>query len=157
MKRAIFLFLVLLCTVLWGIGRVAALEVEDAHSTGCLPHADKTQQVCTACHNVPARIKAGATKPCTPYCMSCHQQSEMERHHTVDAELPVESQDIELHLAAGKRMVCATCHDLSRPRFDSVRWKAASLFDRLFHESPRYKTYFLSMRNDAGQLCLVCH
>lgn len=157
-KRAGLIFFVLLCVVLYGINTARA-QAEDAHSTGCLPQATAAQQVCAACHkqDATARLQTGATKPCTPYCMSCHQPAEMERHHTVDAELPAQPADAALHLAEGKRMGCVTCHDLSRPRYDSVRWKAASLFDRLFRDSPQYKTYFLSMRNDTGQLCLVCH
>lgn len=159
MKRASLIFFALLCVVLYGMGTVHALEVEDARSTGCLPHASKMQSSCATCHkkDVQARLAKGADKPCTPYCMSCHKQPEMERHHPVEAELAGQPADAKLHLADGKRMVCTSCHDLSRPRYDSVRWKAASLFDRMFHDSPRYKTYFLSMRNDTGQLCLVCH
>jgi hypothetical protein len=80
----------------------------------------------------------------------------MDRHHTVGTEL-TEKPDEVLKLTAGKKTACFTCHDLSRPRYDSVRWKAASLYDRLFRAQKRYKTFFLSERNDQGQLCLSCH
>jgi hypothetical protein len=80
----------------------------------------------------------------------------MDRHHTVGTEL-TEKPDEVLKLTAEKKTACFTCHDLSRPRYDSVRWKAASLYDRLFRAQKRYKTFFLSERNDQGQLCLSCH
>lgn len=159
MKRALMAMFVLLAINLLTLGGARALEVEDAHSTGCLPRSAKPQQACAACHKQDAdsRWRSAQATPCTPYCATCHKKEETERHHSVNAELSVESQDVTLHLAQGKLMGCTTCHDLSRPRFDSVRWKAASLFERMFRESPQYKTYFLSMRNETGQLCLVCH
>ncbi len=147
-----------LLVLLLGVGRGIALEVEDAHSTGCLPR-QASQQACAGCHkqDAPQRLAAARNTPCTPYCTSCHKKDEMARHHTVGAELPQAEPLMHLHLSGDHRIACATCHDLSRQRYDSVRWKAASLFDRLFHDEPRYKTYFLSMRNDQGQLCLTCH
>jgi hypothetical protein len=57
----------------------------------------------------------------------------------------------------GDRTGCATCHDLATPRHDQVRWKAESLFDRLFRSQDHYQTYLLVYRNDKGQLCLACH
>ncbi|MDD2894171.1 MAG: hypothetical protein PHF20_09620 [Halothiobacillaceae bacterium] len=142
--------------LLW-TGRGIALEVEDARSTGCLPR-QTPQQTCAACHPQDAaqRMASARNTPCTPYCATCHKGEEMARHHTVGSELS-RTDAMPLHLGGGQRIACATCHDLSRQRYDSVRWKAGSLFDRLFRDAPRYKTYFLSMRNDQGQLCLTCH
>lgn len=136
-----------------------SLEDEDAHSVGCLPKntIQNPSSVCAGCHNDSmSRWESNWNRPCTPYCMSCHKKTEMDRHHTVGSELP-KAPDEVLKLTAEKKTACFTCHDLSHPRYDSVRWKAASLFNRLFHPEKRYKTYFLSEQNDQGQLCLSCH
>lgn len=136
-----------------------SLEVEDARSVGCLPKGapDTAAKACVSCHkDGQKRFASNQNKTCTTYCMSCHLKAEMDRHHTVGTELPKVPQDV-LHLTSEKKVACATCHDLSQPRYDSVRWKASSLFDRMFRNENRYKTYFLAMRNDQGQLCLSCH
>jgi hypothetical protein len=136
-----------------------SLEEEDAHSVGCLPKntVQNPSSVCAGCHNDSmGRWESNWSRPCTPYCMSCHKKNEMDRHHTVGSELP-KAPDATLILTAENKTACFTCHDLSHPRYDSVRWKAASLFDRLFRPEKHYKTYFLSEQNDRGQLCLSCH
>lgn len=150
---------VLLLTALALPMTVFSSDEEDARTTGCLPKATagNASSACAACHkDALKRFPANPVQTCTPYCMSCHKKSDMDRHHTVDTALP-KVPDTDLYLTAEKKVVCSTCHDLSRPRYDHVRWKATSLFDRMFHDQDRYKTYFLSMRNDQGQLCLICH
>jgi hypothetical protein len=139
---------------------VLSLEDEDAHSAGCLPKntVPNPSSVCAGCHNDSlSRWESNWNRPCTPYCISCHKKTEMDRHHTVGSELPKAPPDAVLKLASKNRTACFTCHDLSHPRYDGVRWKAASLYDRLFRNEKRYKTYFLSERNEQGQLCLSCH
>lgn len=139
---------------------VHSLDAEDARTVGCLPKGakEKAAAACAGCHktDAPIRYENSQYRACTPYCMSCHQSDEMSRHHTVGAEL-TQQPDSAMHLTQDSRIGCATCHDLSRMRYDTVRWKAASLFNRLFRDEGRYQTYFLAMRNDAGQLCLTCH
>jgi hypothetical protein len=136
-----------------------SLEQENARNAGCLPKTSVTDPaaVCVSCHqDGQQRWAAKQYQPCTPYCMTCHKKSEMDRHHTVGtllSNLP----DQALPLTSEKKVACITCHDMSRTRHDSERWKATSLFDRLFHKESKYKTYFLVMRNDQGQLCLTCH
>ena len=89
--------------------------------------------------------------------MSCHEKrSDLERHHPVGVSLSMVPNPT-LKLTSKGKNACFTCHDLSRPRYDTVRWKSASLFDRLFRKESRYKTYFLLMQNDRGQLCQNCH
>lgn len=132
---------------------------EDAHSVGCLPKTSvqDASSVCAGCHkDAAARWESNQSRPCTPYCMNCHLKAELDRHHRVEIQLPVIPQK-PLKLTADGRNACFTCHDLSRPRYDSERWKAASLYDRMFRPEKRYKTYFLVERNDRGQLCLSCH
>ncbi len=138
---------------------VHSLDAEDARSAGCLPKESvKTpHSVCASCHeDNQARYASHQRRPCTPYCMSCHTKKEMDRHHTVGTPLPRNAHET-LPLTSKQQVACTTCHDLSQTRYDKVRWKATSLFDRLMHNESRYKTYFLSMRNDKGQLCLTCH
>ena len=129
---------------------------EDAHTTGCLPAQGAA--ACAACHpgDAQARYAASANRPCTSYCRTCHPQAELARHHNVGTAL-VRAPSAVLPLTLDKKTACFTCHLLSRPRYDTVRWKAASLYDRMFRSEPRYKTYFLAIRNDQGQLCLSCH
>ena len=113
---------------------VLSLEDEDAHSVGCLPKTtvQDPASVCATCHKDSAdRWASNQHHPCTPYCMSCHKQTQMERHHHVGMEL-TEKPDEIMKLTTEMKVACFTCHDLSHPRYDSVRWKAASLYDRLF-------------------------
>jgi len=145
-------------------------EAEDARSVGCLPARDAKEPLsaCAKCHKADAekRWKSDYKHPCTPYCTTCHKAAEMKRHHPVGTKLSRkpdreeeddDHDDDKMPLAGEMKMGCGTCHEMSRPRHDSVRWKAASMFDRLFRAEKRYKTYFLSKRNDQGQLCLSCH
>jgi len=134
---------------------LAALALEDARSAGCLTAAGASS--CAPCHAADhaARWEHRA-RPCTPYCLTCHRKAEMEQHHPVGTALKRKPAGV-YPLTADLKTACFTCHDLSRPRYDSVRWKAASLYDRTFRREASYKTYFLSTRNDQGQLCLACH
>jgi hypothetical protein len=136
-----------------------SIEVGDARTAGCLPPASlpSPATVCSSCHeDSQKRWAARQNQPCTAYCMSCHKKAEMERHHTIGSVLPDIPGEV-LRLTEDKKTACFTCHNLSQPRYDSVRWKAASLFDRLFRSESRYKTFFLAQRNEQGQLCQNCH
>jgi len=137
-----------------------AVEAEDAHTAGCLPKpAASPSSACTSCHsNTPRSFATNHDSLCTPYCLNCHSKAEMDRHHTVGTPLPSTADaEHDMQLTADKKIACITCHDMAQPRYDKVRWKASSLFERLFHQENRYKTYFLAMKNDQGQLCLTCH
>lgn len=137
------------------IGFSAAAE--DVAVAGALPHASVPASACLSCHDDgQTRWSANRYRPCTPYCLTCHKKPEMDRHHTVGTVLP-EASRAALHLTSEMKVACATCHDMARTRYDDVRWKATSLFDRMFHKESQYRTYFLVMRNDQGQLCLTCH
>ncbi|MDD2700922.1 MAG: hypothetical protein PHH36_06745 [Sideroxydans sp.] len=159
-KRFLTAGLLLVATILpMAVHSLNTGNEQDARTTGCLPRdvASVAAAVCASCHkDAPQRFGKDPVRSCTPYCMSCHKKTDMDRHHTVGTALP-RMPETDMYLTAGKKVVCSTCHDLSRPRYDLVRWKATSLFDRMFHDEDQYKTYFLSMRNDQGQLCLTCH
>jgi hypothetical protein len=122
------------------------------------PHAGRSEITCVRCHaaDAPARWAAHRDEACTPWCLTCHGKAEMDEHHPVGTVLR-KHPGAAFPLTEDGRMACFTCHLLSRPRYDTVRWKASSLFDRLFRSEPRYKTYYLTERNDQGQLCLACH
>ena len=147
--------LVLLLLMAWPL-LALVLAGEDARSTGCL--AAKGAAACAACHAAAGEAlwATRQDRPCSPYCMTCHGKAEMARHHNVGTPLK-RPPGAALPLAKGQRVACFTCHLLSQPRYDSVRWKAASLYDRTFRTASQYKTYFLVTRNDQGQLCLACH
>lgn len=138
---------------------VFSSEEEDARSAGCLPQASvmPPSSVCASCHeDSQIRWLSNQYRACTKYCMNCHKKPEMGRHHIVGRTLPKAPNDA-MPLTSEMKVACTTCHNMSQPRYGSDRWKAASMFDRLFHDESRYKTYFLAQRNDQGQLCLSCH
>ncbi len=113
---------------------------------------------CQNCHGKEAAQIWSAARDlcCTPYCQTCHPATAMNQHHPIGTEL-TRTPAPPLPLTATRRTACFTCHDLSRPRFATVRWKAESLFGRLFRRQAEFKTYYLTIRNDRGQLCLACH
>lgn len=133
---------------------LTAVTGEGVHA----PALTEGPAACAPCHAQDARTRweAHRTRPCTPYCLTCHRKEEMSRHHMVGSPLP-RAPNARLPLTADHKTACCTCHDLARPRYDGVRWKAASLADRMFRQEARYPTYFLAERNDQGQLCLACH
>lgn len=138
---------------------VSTADEEDASTVGCLPPhgAAAPQSACASCHaDAGKRWQEHGSGPCTPYCSGCHKGEQLARHHAVGVALEGEPEG-GLRLTGAGRIACFTCHDLSRSRYDGERWKAASLYERMFRAQPRYKTYFLVQRNDNGQLCLNCH
>jgi hypothetical protein len=158
-------FINFMFVLLWLLSRsadVLAVDAEDAHSTGCLPQLTQNltpTPVCQTCHKKQPKLFAtNSDKVCTTYCMTCHPKEEMSRHHTVNTILN-KTPDDEMHmvLTTEKKIACITCHEMSRLRYDKVRWKSTSLFDRMFRHEDKYKTYFLTMQNDSGKLCLTCH
>jgi hypothetical protein len=146
--------------IAWALAALLGLMIlaqtqEDAHTTGCLP---PNATACAACHpgDAQARWAAHANRPCSTWCRTCHDKATLAQHHNVGTVL-AKDPGPDLPLTHDRKVACSTCHLLSRPRYDSVRWKAASLYDRMISRETRHLTYFLSIRNDKGQLCLACH
>ncbi len=156
-KRNWLIFFGVLCAVAIPFA-VHSLEPEDAHTVGCLPKiSDKAHTACASCHkDAPKRYAANQHRPCTPFCATCHKKEEMDKHHPVGTEIEHEAHE-EMPITAQKEIECVTCHNMSQARYDKARWKATSLFERMFRNETKHKTYFLSMKNDKGQLCLTCH
>ncbi|HJW72963.1 MAG TPA: hypothetical protein VJ486_08900 [Geothrix sp.] len=113
---------------------------------------------CAGCHAAEAQPlwEAHPHTPCTQACLTCHGKDDMARHHPVGHPV-TKPPRMALRLTRDGKSACFTCHDLSNRRYDAVRWKAESLFSRIFHRETRHKTYYLATRNDRGQLCLACH
>jgi hypothetical protein len=146
MRDAGILFLGLACALL--------LTAQEA-TAPCIPAS--VEKSCRSCHpGDGARWESRRSRPCSKYCLSCHAPKEMEKHHPVGGKLPA-TPPPGLLLTGEGTTGCSTCHDLGKPRFDKVRWRSESLYDRLFRRQPRYRTYFLAVRNDRGQLCKACH
>ncbi len=114
---------------------------------------------CAACHG-PGRQAPAApqdvARACSTLCATCHTSGRTGAHHGVGHALEAGAVT-NLPLTNDGRTACFTCHDLTRPRWSDVPWKAQSLFDRTFRSARRHKTYYLVMRNDRGQLCKACH
>jgi len=134
---------------------VALLALPSEPALPCLPAG---AAACASCHtkDLPERFPTHQNRPCSAYCLTCHFKTGKEQHHSVGTPLRRKPSDARL-ITTVDRTSCATCHDLSTPRYDQVRWKAESLFDRVFRSQDHYKTYLLVYRNDQGQLCLACH
>ncbi len=134
---------------------IALLALTNDPGPPCIPASDAA---CASCHakDLSVRFPAHKGRPCTPYCLTCHFKDSKDQHHSVGSPLRKKPADARL-LTEGDRTGCKTCHDLSTQRYDQVRWRSESLFDRMFRSQARYKTYLLVYRNDRGQLCLTCH
>jgi hypothetical protein len=111
---------------------------------------------CSQCHTmfeINHKLKETA-RACSTYCLTCHK--EMECHHKVGAEIKCKTPP-GLKLTEKNRLACITCHDLRKNRYDSSCWHAESFLESIFYIKSRYKTYFLVLRNNDGQLCRSCH
>lgn len=119
-------------------------------------HVSWSADACMTCHATAEaeELAARITRPCRDMCATCH--AFREGHHPVGVRL---SRPVPAPLLLTKRdtNTCVTCHDVTRPRFESSAWVSQSLFDRAIHRSNRNPTYYLVMRNDRGQLCRNCH
>lgn len=143
----------------WGTVLLATITALTLSAQEMLGHGSLAEpSACVACHKEDgqARWTNQRWRACTPFCLSCHSPADTAQHHPVGKALR-KPLTVPLPLGPGEVMACRTCHDLSRAREDSVRWRAESLYGRLFRRQSRHKTYFLVQRNDRGQLCLACH
>lgn len=119
-------------------------------------HPSFTLESCLACHRAdeaPA-ISPRVARPCRPLCASCHGLR--DGHHPVGVRIP-RALAAPLLLTASGSNTCVTCHDTTKPRFDSTPWESQSFFARIARRSGRHPTRLLAMRNDKGQLCRSCH
>lgn len=91
---------------------------------------------------------------CKNYCITCHKENN-RTHHKTDA--PMKKKRPGIMATARGKITCRTCHNLKGNRYGKKSWKAESLYDSIFSKKKKYKTYYLIMRNNNGQLCKTCH
>lgn len=111
---------------------------------------------CVSCHEqneISTRLKNPA-KSCDLYCVRCHKN--MNEHHSVGAAVKGIRPD-NIVLSEKAKIACFSCHNLNIKRFDTECWRAESLYESIFHSRDIYKTYFLAVKNNNGQLCKKCH
>jgi hypothetical protein len=112
------------------------------------------ESACRSCH----RKKESLAEPamaCNTYCRSCHRGIE-KTHHPVDVRIKTGG-DVGLRLNRNGRMTCITCHNLTRSRYDDEAWRAQSLYESVFRKQERYRTFYLEINNNDGNLCRKCH
>lgn len=111
---------------------------------------------CPQCHR-DEELKSILKDPvttCETICLKCHKN--IERHHKVGAKIK-ETIPGKLRLTRNKRISCFTCHNLNIKRYDKISWRAESLFESIFRSKSKYNTYYLTIKNNDGQLCKECH
>ncbi len=115
-----------------------------------------SKKSCEECHsnNEMKDLLHDSDKICSILCYTCHKG--MQNHHIVDVKIN-EKLPANFILTRKNKITCITCHDLKNKRFDTSSWKAESLFEKIFTKKSEYKTYFLTKKNDDGQLCKTCH
>lgn len=128
----------------------------DDETKKIMPFVDD-KSYCKRCHSGSDITGFGdPTITCDIYCLSCHNTITPKNHHPVGVKMHG-SVEHDLHYSKLKKMMCITCHDLHVDRFDSSPWKSQSLFDLTFKRKKKFKTYYLSIKNNKGQMCKTCH
>ncbi|MDY6968910.1 MAG: cytochrome c3 family protein [Spirochaetota bacterium] len=130
-------------------------EAYDIETVKIMPFVS-SRSYCTKCHKQTnlKKDKENRLLTCDNLCLTCHK--DRNRHHRVGLII----KDIipkEFYLTKNNKIACYTCHNLNIKRFDSLSWRAESLFESIFRIKSKYKTFYLSMRNNNGQLCKKCH
>ncbi len=108
---------------------------------------------CTKCHE--NSTFPDSADACKNYCITCHKEND-SNHHSTNASLKKVT-DYSFKLTDRKKITCRTCHNLKLKRHAESAWKAESLYDSLFSKKKQYKTYYLPIKNNKGQLCKKCH
>lgn len=123
------------------------------------PHDFMTKkESCGTCHLSPAgRGDGGFVRDIVSLCRDCH----FGRHrdsHPVDIR-PFLSGDLPLPLDFESTMTCATCHDPHAEPYSEKPYVREGPLGRIrgFISGKGFRTFFLRMPNDRGQLCLNCH
>jgi hypothetical protein len=99
-------------------------------------------------------LSAGKTILSDTLCVTCHSNT-IGNHHAFGVKMKKIPDGIVL--SGSDRIMCITCHDVTKQRYDSRPWKSMSLYESLFSSEKRYKTYYLIMNNNNGELCITCH
>ncbi len=150
MRRYLIFFIIVCGICIYGL---MALVDDDAARIHPFIHSDKT---CIECHNkVSVKAQMNNTSYiCSQQCQVCHTDN--SSHHQINVKMG-EKLSENIILSSKKRMMCVTCHDPGRARYDNSVWKAESLYEKVFGSGGKFKTYFLIKKNNEGQLCKICH
>lgn len=107
---------------------------------------------CLECHSPEEAtdFENRTSESCSEFCLTCH-----DPHHSTDTFVRGDTPD---HIKLlNQKLVCFSCHNVKKQRFDNESWKAESMFEQMFRKKDRYPTYFLIEKNNEGQLCRRCH
>jgi hypothetical protein len=147
-KNVIYIILI----VLIEIGILSAFDEETKKN---MPFVS-SKSFCLECHNTSETKRlANPSKSCSTYCLTCHKDKK-ENHHKIGIRTK-HSPPLDLEYTERGRIACYTCHNLNNNRYDSESWKSQSIFESTFRKQSKYKTYYLVLKNNNGQLCDKCH
>ncbi len=143
------LFILALVFLLVGDG----LASDSAHN----PHAFMSdQEKCRTCHaGEPVTASTPLVKDVVSLCWDCHFER-MQEVHPVDIR-PEKAGSIPLPLDEDKTITCITCHYPHSSPYGEVPYTRQNPLGRLTGIFKGYRTYFLRIPNDRGQICLKCH
>lgn len=141
-----YCFLIILLTIISG----KPIEVMK------IKHLTSSKSNCADCHKEEKKLKYSKIplKICDTFCLTCHK--DVGVHHKVGIRNKFHNRN-KLQLTEKNRIACITCHDISQKRFDSISWRAESLYESIFKNNKQYKTFYLVIRNNNGALCKNCH
>lgn len=129
----------------------------DADAAIIHPFVASTSQIfCSQCHGAGiGRSFAVDKRTCDQYCKTCH--GKMEGHHATDVKPGDRMKPGALRLKGDGSMACFTCHDATMPRFAAQSYRSRAPLVLLFDWNRKHRTFFLTVRNNKGQLCMICH
>ena len=134
----------------------AAIAARASDGAAAAAHVTWSADACLKCHvrSETAELAARTAQPCRSLCVTCHELT--GGHHPVG--VPISRRPpAPLLLTRSGTNTCVTCHDVTRPRFESTPWISRSLLERVVHRTRKHRTFHLVLRNDRGQLCRNCH
>lgn len=121
------------------------------------PHAFMSEKgKCGDCHSGdPVSGSAPLVKDVVSLCWQCHFER-VQEVHPVDIR-PDNAGSVRLPLDDDKTITCVTCHDPHADPYADVAYTRQNPLGRLSGIFKGYRTYFLRIPNDQGQICLNCH
>jgi hypothetical protein len=111
---------------------------------------------CASCHaRVPVTAGTPFVKDVVSLCWECHF-TRVQDVHPVDIRSE-KAGSISLPLDEERTITCITCHDPHSSPYDEVPYTRQNPLERLKGMFKGYRTYFLRIPNDTGQICFNCH
>jgi hypothetical protein len=121
------------------------------------PHEFMSEkEKCGTCHSgEPVTASTPLVKDAVSICWECHFEK-MQEVHPVDIR-PENAESIRLPLDVERTITCVTCHDPHSDPYAEIPYTRQNPIERLTGIFKGYRTYFLRIPNDEGQICLNCH